>query len=158
MKSFQVDEIGSLEGYVKQAIREYKPFRILRNLNFLYTWKLGDPKYDKDGLPIEASVKKLPTRERDLYGKDVELCVHFDSWDTLPKAQAYKLIFRTLLGIHVEVSGGEKLELVLDDDGRIIFHIVPPDIIIKMFSTELEKFGMPSRYKHTVRLLTRKEE
>ena len=152
-KNFITDTSGSIEEVVKQVIREHKEFRIVRNLHFLYTFRVGDIQWDKDGLPIDSFTKKLSTRERDVYGKDIELCVHYDSWYDYTKDQKYRLIFRCLLGIHVEVEGKETIEIVLDDDGRIVFRCVPPDIVLRMFSKELEVFGLSSQYKSVLKKL-----
>lgn len=158
MINFIQDDQGNIERAVKRVIKDHEEFQILGCLRFLYTYKLNDPSYDKDGLPIEAITKKLSNRERDVYEKDIEICVHYDSWLDKPKDQKYQLIYRQLLSIHVEIEGKEELEIVQDDDGRVVFKIVPPDIIVKMYSKELEEFGLPSKYRRVVKTLLPKEE
>lgn len=156
--NFIPDTNGNIERAVKAVTKDYQEFTILDSLRFLYTFKTGDPQYDKDGLPVEAFAKKLSTRERDIYEKDVELCVHFDSWGEKTKDQKYRLIFCQLLSINIEIEGKEELEIVTDEDGRIKFQIINPDIIVKMYTRELEEFGLPSKYRKVVRTLLPKEK
>jgi hypothetical protein len=156
--NFIQDDHGMIERAVKRVIKDHKEFNILGCLRFLYTYKLNDPQYDKDGLPIEGLAKKLSNRERDVYERDVEICVHYDSWTDKPKEQKYRLIYRILLSIHVDIEGKEELEIVTDDDGRVVLRIVPPDIVLRLYSKELEEFGLPSQYKRTVKTLSISEK
>jgi len=157
--NFVQDDHGTLEKAVKRVIQDHpQDFSLLTHLRFLYTYKLNEPQYDKDDQPIEGFVRKLPTRERDVYERDIELCVHFDSWRDKTKRQRYQLIYRQLLAIHIELEGGEDLRIVQDDDGRIIFRINPPDLVIRLFSKELAHFGIPSRYKGVMKRLTEPQE
>lgn len=155
---FVQDEHGNIEKAVRRVMKDHKEFHILQSLRFLYTYRMNDPQYDKDGLPIEGFAKKLPKRERDIYEHDCEICVHYDSWADKNKDLKYQLIYRILVSIHVEIEGKEELEIVQDDDGRIVFSIIPPDIVVRLYSKELEKFGLPSKYRRTVSTLLVEEK
>lgn len=156
--NFIQDDQGMIERAVQKVMKDHKEFQILQCLRFLYTFKCNDPQYDKDALPVEGFARKLSNRERDIYERDVEICVHQDSWVDKPKEQKYRLIYRLLLSINIEIEGKEELEIVTDDDGRVIFKIIPPDIVVRMYSKELEEFGLPSKYRSTVKTLIDKKE
>lgn len=159
MINFVQDDAGHIKRGVDRVIKNHpEDFALLKYLRFLYTYKMNDPQYDKDDLPIEGFVRKLPNRERDIYERDVELCVHFDSWRDKTKRQRFQLIYRHLLSIRIELDGGDPLQVVQDDDGRVVFRIDPPDLVVRLYSKELEKFGLPSKYKRVVKRLSGKEE
>lgn len=158
MLNFLQDDAGHLQRAVERVIKDHEQdFALLRFLRFLYTYKMNDPQYDKDDQPIEGFVRKLPNRERDIYERDAEICVHFDSWRDKTKRQRYQLIYRQLLSIRIELDGGDPLQVVQDDDGRVIFRIDPPDLVVRLYSKELEKFGLPTKYKRVVKRLSGKE-
>lgn len=158
MLNFLQDDAGHLQRAVERVIKDHEQdFALLRYLRFLYTYKMNDPQYDKDDQPIEGFVRKLPNRERDIYERDAEICVHFDSWRDKTKRQRYQLIYRQLLSIRIELDGGDPLQVVQDDDGRVIFRIDPPDLVVRLYSKELEKFGLPTKYKRVVKRLSEKE-
>lgn len=157
--NFLQDDHGTIARAVKKVMQDHpKDFHLLSHLRFLYTYKMNEPQYDKDQQPIEGFVRKLPNRERDIYEMDAEICVHFDSWRDKTKRQRYQLIYRQLLSIHIELDGGEELRIVMDDDGRIVFRITPPDLVVRLYSKELEQFGLPSKYKRVVKRLAQPPE
>ena len=158
MLNFLQDDSGHLQRAVERVIKDHEAdFQLLRFLRFLYTYKMNDPQYDKDDQPIEGFVRKLPNRERDIYERDAEICVHFDSWRDKTKKQRYQLIYRQLLSIRIELDGGDPLQVVQDDDGRVIFRIDPPDLVVRLYTKELEKFGLPTKYKRVVKRLSGEE-
>lgn len=158
MLNFLQDDAGHIQRGVERVIKDHEQdFALLRYLRFLYTYKMGDPQYDKDDQPIEGFVRKLPNRERDIYERDAEICVHFDSWRDKTKRQRYQLLYRQLLSIRIELDGGDPLQVVQDDDGRVIFRIDPPDLVVRLYTKELEKFGLPTKYKRVVKRLSGEE-
>lgn len=135
------DKSGEIKQMASAVVARYPEFRILSCLRFLWVWKLGDPEFDqKEGMPLEAVVRKLPNRERDVYGKDIEVRVHCDTWKSQTYDQRFRLIFHELLHIHVEQD--ENRNIKIDDDGRVVFSIVPHDIVIRAFQREIEEFGV----------------
>lgn len=148
-KNYILDEDGRLMRILERVSRSYKQdFELLEEIRFLCVWRLNEPEYDKDGLPVEGMARKLPTRERDIYGYDVEIRIHQDSWKSKSTEQRRRLLFRILLSIHVEQD--EELAVLRDEDGRIVFRIDPPDVVVKAYSRELEEYGVPSRYQTVV--------
>lgn len=143
--NFMLDESGVLEKYVKELVRREKLFRLFDHIRFSYIWKLGDPEMDKEKRWLEASIRRLPSRERDVYGKDVELRVYQQWWQEKTHKQRVQLIYHELLHVHVQVD--ESLTPLVDEDGRIKIEILSHDIVIVGFKHEWEKFGFPIEYK-----------
>lgn len=136
------DRKGELEKVAKRVIKKNKEFHILKKLNILYVWRLGDmPLYDDEGRAVAAQTKKLANRERDVYGYDVEIQVFKQSWRRRSKKGKYKLMYHELR--HIEVEQDEEFKPNRDDDGRIVFKIVPHDVVITAFESEIKKFGLP---------------
>lgn len=155
--NYQVDESGDLKKMVLRVMRDHKKLRVITNLRFLFTWRLGDPEYDsKEGSVIIASVRKLPTRERDIYGKDAELRFNLDAWQRMSDKQRYRAVFHELL--HVTVELDEHINIVGDEDGRVKFTLASHDVLIRTFKEELELYGLPDEYVHTLDILTRKHQ
>lgn len=154
--NYQVDDTGALKKMVLRVMHKHVKLRVITNLRFLFTWRLGDPEYDKESVPIIASVRKLPTRERDIYGNDVELRFNLDAWQRMSDKQRYRAIFHELLHIQIELD--EHMRVIGDDDGRVVFHLANHDVLIRTFKEELELFGLPDEYVHTVDILTRKHQ
>lgn len=120
-----------------------KEFPILKRLNFLFLWKLGEPDWDDEGFPIAASARKLPVRERDIYGYDVEVKVFRDGWRKRGKKSRYRLIYHELRHVHIEVN--EDFKVLRDKDGRVKFQVVPHDVVVRTFEDEIKKFGINPR-------------
>ena len=148
-RNFVLDTEGEMEKYAKRLMRDYDDLRILRNLNWIYVWKMGDPEYDNEKLMIAGQTRKLPARERDLYNKDVELRIHHDTWLDMLRDQKLRLIHHELMHVQVEVD--EDMEVKRDDDGRILFHCISHDIVIKTFEKEIQLYGLPSQYRTVVK-------
>lgn len=154
-KTYLQDTTGELQRCTDFVLKKYKKdFALLEHLRFLFLWRHGSPKYDDESRPLAAWTKLCPTRERDVYGKDVEICVHYNNWHDSTKARKTQLIFHELL--HVRVVTDENFAIVKDDDGRIKVEINPHDIVIKGFSREIELFGLHSEYVRTVKDLQQK--
>ena len=147
--NYRIDDENVLRGYCGQVMKDHKKFRILTRLRFLFIWRIGEPEFDnKDGGMIVASVRKLPTRERDMYRKDIELRVNYDHWQEMSESQRYRTIFHELS--HVEIEVDEGFEVVLDEDERIKFHTKGHDIVIKSFKEEIEIFGLDPEWTRQV--------
>jgi hypothetical protein len=154
-KNYIQDATAELEKCTAFLIKRYKEdFDALKNVKFLFVWKMGDPEYDDEKVALHAKVKMCPVRERDIYGKDVEMRVHLNSWMDMTKAQKTQLVYHELL--HVRVLIDEDFELTYDDDGRLKIEIVPHDVVIKAFAREIEEYGLPSRYVQVVTELNKK--
>lgn len=154
-KNYSQDTTQQLEKCTNFLIKRYsEDFDLLKNIRFLFVWKLGDPEYDDEKRPLHAKIKVCSVRERDIYGKDVELRVHQDSWNDMTKAQKTQLIYHELL--HVNVVVNEDFELVYDDDERLKLGIIPHDLVIRAFEREIEEYGLPSQYTQVVNELSKK--
>lgn len=139
--TYQQDGSRAIENVKKTLCTELREFEHLKELRFLYTFRLTDPKYDVDRIPLEAFVRKIPTGERDRYLKDVEICVHEDSWKGMPAHKREQLIYEQLVQIYVELDEGN-LEVALDDDGRVKWQLAKPDISIRRYSKVIERYGV----------------
>ena len=97
------DKKGELEAVANELIAEQKEFKILSKIKILYVWKLGDsPDWDDEGRPIAAETRKLPNRERDIYGFDVEIKVFKSSWRKRGIKSKRRLMWHELWHINLE--------------------------------------------------------
>lgn len=156
--NFVQDTSGNIERGCKFVMKQHKDLEVLSCLRFLYTYKLGDPRWDADGMPVEAFTKKLSNRERDVYARDVEICVHADSWHEKTREQKARLLFRQLIGIRIEIESGESLDVAQDDAGRVKFRVDVPELTVRVFEREFEEYGLPAVYKQTVKTLAQSKE
>lgn len=148
-RNYARDESGIIEKCVRFLLKKYpKDFSFLSELCFLYVWRLGKPEYE-EGRMLPAKIKSVSVRERDLYSVDVELRIHRDTWESMTKVQKTQLIFGLLL--RVRVSLDEDFKLIKDDDGRVCFEVVSPDVLIKIFRREVDEWGIPSEYEHLLK-------
>jgi hypothetical protein len=115
----------------------YKP---LRKLKFLFVWKLGDPRWDDEGRAIAAQTRKLPTRERDIYGFDVEMEFWRKGWKNRSTKQQQRLMWHELQHIDPEINEGFRWET--DEDGRLKFKILEHDVVVTTFKKELKVWGL----------------
>lgn len=135
------DESGSIRQIAVQVVSETPHFLALKQLRFIYTWWVGEePEKDPERSYVFGSVKKLSTRERDLYKKDVEFRVNREMWEGATMESRYRLVWHELC--HVNVHTDEDFHIVLDQDGRVSFSLVGHDVVIKTFAAELDKFGL----------------
>ncbi len=140
-KNIVRDESGQLKNLAVQVVKETPEFVPLKQLRFLYTWWVGEePEKDPERSWVAGSVRKLPTRERDLYKRDVEFRVNRDMWEGGIPDWRYRLVWHELCHISVDID--EDLNIMLDDDGRVRFMMRPHDVVIKTFAQELDKFGL----------------
>jgi hypothetical protein len=136
------DETGILRQLAKKVINETPDFLSLKQLKFIFTWYVGEePEKDSEKTYIAASVRKLPIRERDLYGRDVEFRVNREMWNNANEESHYRLIWHELC--HIGIRMDEEFNIVLDDDGRVSFTMLSHDVVIKTFAKELDQFGLP---------------
>ncbi len=148
------DKKKVLKAIANDLIGTKKRFRVLKELHILYVWRLSDvPEYDDEGRAILATTRKLPPRERDIYGYDVEIKVWRDGWKRKNKNQQRRTMWHELN--HIEVEQGENFSINKDDDGRAIFHIKPHDVVITTFEDELKRFGLPGRDVNDATILSR---
>ncbi len=148
------DETGVLKKLAELVVKDTQEFTQLKQLRFIYTWYVGEePEKDYEKQYIVASVRKLPTRERDLYKRDVEFRVNRDLWQNANDESHYRTVWHELCHIHVKVD--EDFNIVLDDDGRVAFSLLSHDVVIKTFSVELDKFGLPPDLVHPSSLVSK---
>jgi hypothetical protein len=138
------DQKREIEAVATELMAQYQPFGVLSAVNILFVWRLGEtPRYDDQGRPIAATTRRLPVRERDVYGFDVEVEVFQQAWGKKgPKARR-RLIWHELYKIDVEQ--GEDFKVNHDDDGRVIVTMREHDVAITTFEEELKQFGLSSR-------------
>jgi hypothetical protein len=147
--NYRLDDQNILREYCGKVMQDHKKFRILTQLRFIFTWRVGEPEFDKkDGGMIIALVRKVPGWARDILKKDIELRVNFEQWWAMSDSRRYRLIFHELSHIKLEID--EEFKVVLDDDERPKFHITGHDLIIKTFVEEVELFGVPPEYTRQV--------
>lgn len=148
------DKKKVLRGLAHDLIETKKRFRILKEIKILYVWRLGDvPEYDDEGRAILATTRKLPVRERDIYGYDVEIKVWRDGWKRKNQKAQRRTMWHELN--HIEVEQGENFSVNKDDDGRVIFRIKQHDVVITTFEDELKKFGLQGRDVNDATILSR---
>lgn len=135
------DKKGELAKIARKVLRQNKSFRVLKKIEILWVWRLGEtPRYDDEGNLVAAQTRKLPNRERDLYGFDVEVEVFKQTWRKRGMKAKRRLIYHELR--HIEVEVGENFKVNYDDDGRIIINIVPHDVYVATFEDEIKKYGL----------------
>jgi hypothetical protein len=148
------DKKKVLRAIARDLISTKKRFKVLKEVNILYVWRLGDvPEYDDEGRAILAATRKLPVRERDIYGYDVEIRVWRDGWKRLSKKKHRRTMWHELN--HIEVEQGENFSINKDDDGRIILRVRQHDVVITTFEDELKKFGLEGRDVSSATILSR---
>jgi predicted metallopeptidase len=151
---------------VNYTIKQHRPD--LSYLSFATAWRTH-PKYS-EGKLVAAEVIKFSTLHRDLHGKDVLLLVDKEIWKDLSKEEKKKLIFHELEHVVVEFEGQSKkkkkkkweqedltaqeiFESLLeernvdgtpkeDKEGRIKFKLVPHDLDLRRFRSELSIYGL----------------
>ena len=136
------DETGVVKKVAQQIVKDTPEFQTIKQLKFIFTWWVGEePEKDQEKTYITASVRKLPARERDLYNKDVEFRVNKDLWENANAETRYRIVWHELCHVHVHTD--EDFNIELDQDGRVSFSLLSHDVVIKTFSVELDKFGLP---------------
>ena len=123
-------------------------FPILDNFNFIYVWR-DSSKYDGDNALIIASVHKLPNQQRDIFKVDIRVEVDEEAWLETSDVVKYEIAFHELLHISPELIDKKDEDSGIKEDkhGRLMFSLVPHDIVIKRFKTELLKFGLDKDMK-----------
>lgn len=148
------DKKKVLRTIARDLIATKKRFRVLKEVNILYVWRLGDvPEYDDEGRAILATTRKLPVRERDIYGYDVEIKFWRDGWKRLSKKKQRRKMWHELN--HIEVEQGENFSINKDDDGRIVLRIKQHDVVVTTFEDETKKFGLESKDVNSATILAR---
>lgn len=164
---FKKDESGKLDKAVTWVIKNKRPD--LECLSFLCVWR--DKEKLVDGKLVEAEVSKISNKNRDVFGYDVMLEVDLNNWKSLSVKQKKKLIFHELEHVQVEymLEDSEKAtdedeeeneidskamfedmldisrpygEPKRDKQDRVVFYIVPHDIELMRFRSELLTFGL----------------
>lgn len=134
------DKSGHLEKIFRKVKKE---FPRLKPAKILYTFR-SEPKYDEEGKPVAGEARRLPNRERDLYGYDLEVCVHEDTWQSYGKKYRKQLAWHELRHCQVDYEenedGTETTTPKKDAAGRISVWLDDHDINIKSFMDEIERF------------------
>lgn len=154
-KLFQRDKSGDIRRIVQKLIKENRQFTPLKHLEFLYFYRMVKPQYVQ-GEMVEALVKKLSPKYRDTHDEDVEIDVYYDLWTQRTDPQKERLMFGQLCRIQVEVDE-VSYDPVLDEDERVSYRLVEPDIKLALFSSELEKYGIPAELQPALRILMAKK-
>lgn len=134
------DEIKKVADHVITTWEEFKP---LKHLNILYVWRLNEPRFDGEKRPIAAQTRRLPTRERDIYGYDAEIEVYRDGWREMGEKKRIRLMYHELKHIVPEMT--EDFQWIVDDDGRKKFSLAEHDLVMTGFKDEIKEFGLSSR-------------
>ena len=138
---------------IANEVAEEKSFHILNKINILFVWRLGDlPRYDEESRQVLAQTRRLPSRERDVYGYDVEVEVFKQAWKRLGPKKQRRVIWHELN--HIEIEQGENFKPNRDKDGRILIEIRSHDVVITTFNAELDKFGLSGHDVPTAVALT----
>lgn len=145
---FYKDKTGELENLFRKVMKKECPH--LKILRYVYIWREGES-LDDEGIPIAASVRKLPNRDRDVFHRDVAMEVDKDIWADLTKEARYKLAHHELLHLRltfVEPPEDEDAvdlsdyEVKRDSNDRLSFYVENHDIVIKKFKKELAQYGL----------------
>lgn len=134
---YWVDESGELEKVFNSVIE--KDFPLLSHANFLFTFR-NNEKTDDEDRPIVAEARKIPNKERDLYGYDFEINVHFDAWREMLKGDRKRVAWHELN--HCRVRETVDGEPEYDDNERLKIYTESHDVVIKTFRAEIARFGM----------------
>jgi hypothetical protein len=138
---FYFDDTGELEKYFEKIQLEH--FASLAPVKWLYTWREGE-KLDDEGRMIAASVRKLSSKDRDIFGYDVAIEVDADYWKKMKKKDKFRVAFHELLHVELEYDEDDEdfEEPFRDNEGRVKIWMNDHDIVIKRFEAELKKFGL----------------
>jgi hypothetical protein len=152
-RTFRRDTTKSIQAVVQALIKENREFEFLRDLEFIYTYRLHKPAYVRGDM-VEAQVKLCSGGERDKYEKDVEVCVFEDAWNLKLPHQREQLLYGQLLRIDVALDE-QTMEPALDDDGRMKLALREPSIRISVFEEEIVRYGVPPELAAALDKLTR---
>lgn len=150
------DEAGKIAEVYEKVIGKH--FHGLKCLHFIYAFR-EDEKFDpQDGQFIMAETIKFNTKHRDLFGKDVLMEVHQETWENMLPLERERLAFHECLHVHVEneegvTNMGELFTPKEDKQGRIMFKIQPHDVIIRRFKRELMYYGLAGDEKEVLNVL-----
>jgi hypothetical protein len=139
MPRYIEDKQKQMHAIKKRLIQEHQELRPLEELTFIYTFVNGELIY-REGQVVDGYVKKLSPHDRDRDERDVEICVHYDTWMEKKDLQKERLIYNLLLRVHILTN--EQHEPQRDEDERIRFRLRKPSIRIAVFEEELEKYGL----------------
>lgn len=133
---FEKDESGELEEIFEEIKDEEFPELNCCKINYIFRTTF---KKDDEGGIVLGEAAKLPTRERDLYGYDFEICIHKGSWVRMKEEEKKRVAWHELN--HLVVITDQFEEPKLDKARRIKIGIKPHDLVIRTFMEELEIFG-----------------
>ena len=136
------DHKKELKKYFKMCLDKWPEFKPLKRLHFLFLWKLNEPRFDEEGGFVVAQTRKLPVRERDVYGKDVEIEFCRQLWQDMNPKKRLRVMYHELKHICPELD--ENFNWIIDDDGRLKFKLIKHDIVVKTFKDEVDEFGLMS--------------
>jgi len=135
--SFWRDTSGKAEKYFKKVMKRFFPE--LNSAEFIYSFR-NNEKTDDEGKVIIAEARKIPSKEKDLYGFDFEINMHADTWASAREEDKYRIAYHELSHCGIEVD--ENDEPKRDESGRIVTKMIPHDLYIKSFKSELQLFGI----------------
>lgn len=142
------DKSGVLKAFFEPFIK--KEFPELTHAKMLYAFRDNEKK-DDEGRPIAAEARKIPNKERDLYGYNFEILVHDVVWAKMSNKEKERLAFHELL--HCRVSMDESGEPEKDEHGRLITYLEGHNIYLKTFKEEIERYGIEIDDLETVEFL-----
>ena len=76
-RKFERDVTGEMVGFFENF--RYNFFPLLADAHIHYIFRISK-KIDDEGMLIVGETRKLPVKERDIYGYDFEICVHKKTW------------------------------------------------------------------------------
>ena len=127
---------------ITEACLKHAEFKDLAEaqLRILYIWR-DKPRKDEDGRTVAARVSKLSPRWRDVLKKDVEIEVCETVWRKLDATWRRRLIEHELRHIALERQPEDESRFVVDKEGRLTIKLVPHDLVIRTFKSEIKAWG-----------------
>lgn len=143
---FERDKTGELNKYFDACKNVYFPK--LKYVNVNYIFRTVQEK-DDEGREVIGMARRLPPKERDLYGYDFEICIHKDTWKKASNKFKQRIAWHELNHLRVQMQFKVN-EPMVDKAGRIKIGLKQHDLVIRTFTEELEIFGPTTEQKEAI--------
>jgi len=146
---FERDPTKELNNYFEASRQKYFPDIASANINYIFRTV---QEKDDEGRVVVGSARKLPNKDRDLYGYDFEICIHKDTWKNASKKYKKRIAYHELRHLHVKFKFKIK-EPMVDTAGRIKIALNQHNLVIRTFIEELEIFGPTFDQKEAIEMV-----
>jgi len=146
------DKTGALEKYAKYWLVKEPAFKQLKDIDILFCFR-SEPDFDSDGGVILAKASKLGNKSRDVFGYAFMIVVAHDLWREMSKRKKLQLMWHELN--HLQITYDEDGTPITDAEGRVKIWLLKHDLVVRSFTSEIEKFGLSAEELPTAKFLSR---